>query len=127
MKKLAHIIVALVLIAANIAVPLPSNAFTPNPQTAYAREFIQKSDGQQWFINEVERILNVQEKTLDTIVSRADFEYVISFGLHKKGITGKLPRAFGELYNLREIFLSENNLTGSIPEEIFTLSKLGEP
>ena len=130
MKKQNIIKIALLItaITALILTPLllrsTARGFVPDPQTAYAREFIDKCDGQQWFIEEVERMLNIQEKTLDTIDSRADFDYIISFGLKNSGISGKLPRAFGELHNLRSIFLSENSLTGSIPAEIFTLSKL---
>jgi len=106
-----------------MSVPVSAN-FTPSPQTAYARQFIELSDGQQWFINEVERMLNLHERTLDTISSRADLEHIVSFGLRDQGISGTLPRAFGELFNLRQIFLAENNLSGPIPAEIFTLSNL---
>jgi len=124
MKKPLTLLITITVLATAFAFPIPAYAFTPDPQTAYAREFIEKCDGQQWFIDEVERMLNVQEKTLDTIKSRADFEYIITFGLRNKVLEGVIPRAFGELYNLRDIFLSENNLTGNIPAEVFTLSKL---
>ena len=124
MRKIPILFTVLSLILTLTLIPFNAYAFTPSPRTAYAREFISKCDGQQWFIDEVERIMNVQEKTLNTIKSRADFEYIVSFGLKSKSINGVLPRAFGELYNLRSIFLADNRLTGGIPSEIFTLSKL---
>jgi len=104
--------------------PQSAYAFTPNPQTAYANEFIEKCDNQQWFIDEVERLLNIQEKTLDTIRSKADLDTIVTIGMQGKNINGVIPRAFGELSNLEDIFLANNRLTGNIPPEIFTLSKL---
>jgi hypothetical protein len=77
MKKLLSILMTFAILTLGVTLPLPAVAFTPNLQTAYARKFINLCDGQQWFIDEVERVLNMQEKTLDTIQSRADFEYSV--------------------------------------------------
>ena len=112
MKRRFALVIALFLIITSQIFPAKIYAFTPYPQTAYAREFIEKCDGQEWFIDEVERLLNVREKSLNTINSRDDFVFIEIFGLKDKGIAGVLPRAIGELYNLRELFLSGNELTG---------------
>ncbi len=98
--------------------------FTPNPQNDYARQFITKCEGQQWFINEIERLLNNEQKTLDTITSAADFSNVKAIGLNDAGISGTIPSAIGELTQLEYLFLGGNQLSGTIPAELYSLPKL---
>lgn len=52
--------------------------------SAYAKAFIQQSEGQQWFIEEVERLLNIQEKSLNTIQSQEDLNQILTLGLYNK-------------------------------------------
>ena len=98
--------------------------FTPTPQTIYATVFIAKCDGQAWFMNEVERQLNLEEKTINRADSSAYFSSIISLGLASRSLEGSLPRALGELTALRHLFLSGNRFTGPIPPELLTLNKL---
>ena len=86
-------------------------SFTPQPQTSYAAEFINKCEDQQWFIDEVERLLNKEQKTLDTIESSSDLDVIKAIGLQDHEITGKIPEAIGELRELRYLFLSGNELS----------------
>jgi Leucine-rich repeat (LRR) protein len=95
-----------------------------DPQTPYAREFLEKCEGQIWFIDALEMILNSQAKSLNTITSRNDFENVITLGLANQGIEGIVPQAIGELFNLRYLYLSQNKLHGEIPVELYALSQL---
>lgn len=124
-KKLGFIFGAILMISIML-IPTTSvdASFTPNPSTSYAKSFIAACDGQQWFIDEVERLLNAEQKTLDTVTSRADFANIVSIGLRDRGVSGKIPAAIGELTELRYLFLSGNDLGGDIPSELFSLSKL---
>ncbi len=99
-------------------------AFVPSPQTAYALEFINKCDGQVWFLEEVEKQLNIQELSINTINSRDDLNKIFTFGFADKNITGRIPRAIGEFKNLKYLYLGKNNLSGSIPSEMFNLTEL---
>jgi len=120
-------IISLVILAAIILTLLPlapSAAFTPAPKTQYAAEFITACESQQWFIDYVERILNDNQKTLDNINNSSDLDIIKSIGLSEKGITGNIPKAIGELKELRTLLLPGNNLSGVIPAELFTLPKL---
>ncbi|MCL2392870.1 MAG: S-layer homology domain-containing protein [Oscillospiraceae bacterium] len=103
-----------------------STPFVPNPQTEYAHQFIALSDGEQWFMDVVESILNVYAMSINTIASRADLDRVISVGLFDAGITGTIPRAIGELRNLQFLHLGRNNFSGTIPEELFRCTRLVE-
>ena len=55
--------------------------FVPNPQTPFATQFIQRSEGQQWFMDEVESILNIHAMSINTIATQADLDTIISIGL----------------------------------------------
>ena len=93
-------------------------------QTAYAAEFLGKCDGQAWFIEEVERILNSNQMTINRLKNSSELDIIKSIGLKNKDIEGEIPRAIGELGELRTLFLSGNNLSGEIPAELFLLPKL---
>lgn len=98
--------------------------FKPEPQTAYARTFIQKCENQQWFMDEIERILNQDQKSINTMEDVSELDIVKAIGLKNQDIEGKIPEAVGELKELRYIFLSGNQLSGKLPEELFSLPKL---
>ena len=97
---------------------------SPLPSTDYAKTFIEKCEGQEWFIQEVERLLNLEQKTLDTIEGPEAFQNIKALGFKDEEVEGKIPAAIGELTELRYLFLSGNHLSGEIPAELFTLSKL---
>lgn len=121
------IFTAIALLAALIA-PAATAAdgthFTPSPQTPYAESFVAACEGQQWFIDEIERQLNLTQKTLDTIDSAADFDTIHSLGFESAGIDGHIPAAIGELTKLRHLFLANNKLGGEIPASLFALPLL---
>lgn len=94
------------------------------PQTAYAKQFIEACEGQTWFIDEIERLLNQEQRTLDTVNGPEDFSEIRSLGLKDRNITGKIPSAIGELKELRYLFLSGNHLSGEIPASLYALPKL---
>ena len=125
MKKHRIICITLVIVfVLSLAPATRTTAFTPAPETAYAAGFIQSCEGQQWFIDEVEKILNGNQKTLDRITSSADLDIIKSLDFKDRGITGKIPEAIGELKELRTLFMPGNKLSGKIPDGLFTLPKL---
>lgn len=124
MKKRLCVLLSVILALSALLVPAAGASFTPRPQTAYARTFAAACEGQQWFIDEVERLLNMEQKTIDTLESAADLDGIVSLGLRGRGITGKIPAAVGELKELRYLFLSDNELSGGIPASLFALPKL---
>ena len=98
--------------------------FVPNPQTAYAADFLTKCENQGWFIEEIERQLNIHEKTINTLSSQSDLDLIVTLGLTEKGIIGKIPIAIGEVKKLKYLYLSKNNISGTIPDQIYTLPDL---
>lgn len=74
MKRTRISVLLVIALLLQLYAPLTAGAadFTPNPQTEYAKRFIAACDGQTWFINEIERLLNVQQRTLDTITGAED-------------------------------------------------------
>ena len=125
-KVLSLVFVFAILLSLIGQIPMAQAAghFTPHPQNAYAQAFADKCDGQQWFIDEVERQLNLEEKTIDRANSPEYFASIISLGFADKGIEGRIPRAIGELTSLKHLFLSENKLSGEIFPELCNLAKL---
>ena len=98
--------------------------FVMRPKTAYAKKFTALCENQKWYIDEIERLLNLEQKSLNYVNSREDFKNIRSLGLCGKGIEGKIPKAIGELSNLQSLFISDNKLGGNIPDELFTLHNL---
>ena len=74
MKRTRISVLLVIALLLQLYAPLTAGAadFTPNPQTEYAKRFIAACDGQTWFINEIERLLNAQQRTLDTITGAED-------------------------------------------------------
>lgn len=127
MKRALCVILCLIFLLGN-AIPLSVNAadntFVPEPKTEYAAEFIEKCDGEEWFLNEIERLLNAEGKTISTISGADDLANIRTLGLRERDIEGKIPAAIGELRELRYLFLSGNKLTGDLPASLFTLPAL---
>lgn len=106
--------------------PIIERIFTPDPQTDYAAEFIEKCEGQSWFIDEIEKILSLQGKSVNTVGSREDFAFIYAIGLADRGLSGSIPAAIGEFRSLQYLYLANNHLSGSLPEELFSLEHLIE-
>lgn len=107
-----------------ISSPIVEKIYELVPQTDYAREFLTKCEGQTWFIDEVENLLNQKGKSICTVSSKDDFAAIYALNLSGRGISGQIPSAIGELYQLRYLYLADNNLSGQLPEEIKTLEHL---
>lgn len=98
--------------------------FVPQPQTAYSTEFVRQCEGQQWFIDELERLLNANQKSIDTLTGPEELAVITSLGFAGGGIEGRIPAAIGELKELRNLFLAGNGLSGPLPDSLFALPKL---
>ena len=107
-----------------ISSPIVEKIYELEPQTDYAREFLTKCEGQTWFIDEVENLLNQKGKSICTVSSKDDFTAIYALNLSGRGISGQIPSAIGELYQLRYLYLANNNLSGQLPKEIDTLAYL---
>jgi hypothetical protein len=97
---------------------------TPNPQTPFAESFLRDCDGQYWFMNAVEDILNKQGKSINSLTSKTDLADITAIGLTGQSLTGHIPPAIGNISDLRFLYLAKNNLSGSLPKEIYDLTKL---
>ncbi len=106
--------------------PIIEKIYDLNPQTDYAREFINQCDGQTWFIDEIENLLNLKGQSVNTLRSRDDLSTIYALGLADRNISGEIPAAIGELKNLRYLYLANNNLSGELPAELYTLAHLSE-
>lgn len=109
-----------------ISTPVVEKIYELNPQTEYASEFIEKCEGQAWFMDEVEYLLNKKGKSINTITSRQDFEIIHAIGLSGREISGKIPVAIGELQQLEYLYLDNNELNGELPEEMERLNRIME-
>lgn len=111
-----------------IAFPSYSKAeetnFVADPQTPYAKEFLQKCDGERWFINLTEKLLNREQKSINTLRDKTELDNITSIGASGQKISGKIPPAIGEFQNLENLFLSGNALSGELPVEMLALQKL---
>lgn len=125
-RKMGRVIACLLIIASCFGgiTGYAAESFVANPETTYAAQFIEKCEGQQWFLDEIERLLNMEQKTINGLESSADFKNIKSIGLADKGVSGRIPAAIGELTQLRYLFLSDNELGGTIPDELFSLPYL---
>lgn len=104
--------------------PIEKKIFTVNPQTDYAKEFVSKCEGQGWFIDEIENLLNRRGKTINTIKGQRDFAGIYVFCVENRGICGRIPGAVGELGQLRYLLLADNHLEGPLPAELEQLTLL---
>ena len=96
----------------------------PSGASAYGTSFYNACEGQQWFINEVECVLNQQQMTISKLGNASDLDIIKSLGFANRNISGKIPAAIGELHELQYLFLSGNQLIGVIPDELYQLPKL---
>ena len=94
------------------------------PETEYATDFIEKCDGENWFIDVLEYLLNQKGKSINWISSKKDLENIFVINLKSRGIAGKIPRAIGDLKELRYIYLEGNDISTDFPEELSQLNKL---
>ena len=124
-SKTSRMFAALIFLLIALSVPMFAQAnFEPDPKTPYASSFVHKCEGQTWFMDEVERLLNQEQKTINRLSGVDDLSRIRSIGLRDKGIEGKIPAAIGELKSLRYLFLSGNRLSGTIPSELYSLPLL---
>lgn len=123
-KRTIRTLVATSLLLQMVILPAKAVSFSSNPQTPYAKAFIQSCEGQAWFMDEVERLLNMEQRTLNTITGPEDLAEIKALSLKDREITGNIPTAIGELHELRYLFLSGNHLSGKIPASLYTLPKL---
>ena len=107
-----------------ISSPIVEKIYELESQTDYAGKFLAKCEGQTWFIDEVENLLNQKGKSICTVSSKDDFAAIYALNLSGRGISGQIPLAIGELYQLRYLYLANNNLSGQLPKEIDTLAYL---
>ena len=125
-KRLSWILILIIIVALIPAYSAIANEFKPNPKTSYAASFVQKCDEQTWFLDEVERLLNLEQKTINTLSGPSDLNNIKALGFKDANITGIIPTAIGEFQELRYLWLPGNNLTGSIPDELYALPNLQE-
>ena len=113
---------ALILQMGIFTVASAAGDYTETPTTQYGKDFIAASEGQQWLINEVERQLNAQQKTI-TRLAAGDLLVIYHLGFTDKGLSGKIPQAIGWFGNLETLSLGGNRFS-NVPTELFSLPKL---
>ena len=114
---------AIVPVFAPTASAAPAS-FAPDPKTSYAQEFIEKCDGQQWFMDTVESVLNISSRSINTLTGRSDLNIITALASDMPTGGGILPRAVGELTRLRYLFLGGLGLEGAIPSELYGCTEL---
>lgn len=97
--------------------PVVEKIYTLDPQTPYAKEFVEKCEGQGWFMDEIERLLNLKGKCINTIASGRDLSTIYAIDLAGRGISASAPSAVKELKQLMYLFLNDNDSEGIIPGE----------
>ncbi|MDR1572082.1 MAG: leucine-rich repeat domain-containing protein [Clostridiales Family XIII bacterium] len=108
--------------AADAAVPyVPGKE--RSPITAFAAQFIADCEGQQWLLDETERLLNMKQASIDYLAPDM-LHTVTSIGLESRGIAGKIPKAIGHFTELTELLMSGNRLSGPLPDGLYALQKL---
>lgn len=90
--------------------PVLERIYTLAPQTEYAVTFIEKCEGETWFMNEIENLLNLQGKSINIINSNKDFDNIYAIGLTNRGLSGRIPTAVNELLSLKYLYLDGNSL-----------------
>ena len=104
--------------------PPGSVVYTPgNNVSPFARQFIDAAEGEGWFLNEVERLLNMRQQTIDRL-QPSHLYFITSLGLSGLNIEGRIPQAIGYLVNLQHLLMSDNRLEGDLPSRLFTLNHL---
>ena len=113
----------------NTASAIPPGAVTyvpgniTSPITHFAQSFIDATEGQQWLLDEVERLLNMRQMTIDRLAP-GHLDFITSLGFANRNIEGRIPRSIGHFVNLRHLFMSDNRLSGELPNELFSLAYL---
>lgn len=109
-----------------ISDPVLMRIYKWNSLSGYAKEFVEKSEGQMWFLDEIENLLSFYGKSIELIKSKSDLLGISAIGLANRGVSGKIPIAIGELTSLKYLFLANNELGGEVPEELYALQNLLE-
>ena len=113
---------ALILHAGLFSTVSAAGDYTETPTTQYGKDFIAACEGQQWLINEVERQLNAQQKTISRLAA-GDLSVIYHLGFMDWNLSGKIPQAIGWLENLETLSLGGNRFS-NVPAELFSLTKL---
>ena len=113
---------ALILHAGLFSTVSAAGDYAETPTTQYGKDFIAACEGQQWLVNEVERQLNAQQKTI-TRLATGDLSVIYHLGFTDKGLSGKIPQAIGWFGNLETLSLGGNRFS-NVPAELFSLTKL---
>ena len=107
-----------------IGKPIIEKIYTIDPKSEYAIALIERCEEEKWFIDALENLLNQQGKSINWISSQKDLETIYAIDLRNRGIRGRIPRAIGELKQLRYLYLANNHLGTEFPDEISQLNEL---